>query len=336
MADTSTTTRATTSQPFLQGNGEAIGHLQFSFRPGAEPADIISRLGQLWGSAIVGDDDPSVDGVYGRAAAPEYGAASGSIVVGFRPEFWAVIDPGGVPANLHGFTADLEGRNGSRAPATQRDLWIWVNQSSVDRLYDSIRKIGLVLAEHAELAEVRECFTYHNSLTLDGFADGIGNPNVFRAPSVSVIPAGRPGAGGTTVLVQKWLMEVERMRALTPPQGETVYGRSKLKGHKLSPLPPRSHIARNQFHAARGGTIDIVRRNAYFGDAREAGVMFVGFSDDIDVTFGMLRQMYGVGPDGSQDLDALLDYSRAVSGAIYFVPSYDALQRAGVKVSDQP
>ena len=327
---------APTPQPFLQGNGLAISHLQFVFRPEAAPAAIIARLGRLWGSALVGDDDPTVEGVYGGAAGPEYGAASGSVVVGFRPEFWAARDPGGVPGNLAGFAADLHGLDGTVAPATQRDLWVWVNQSSVDRLYDSIRKVRLALAGLADLAEARDCFTYHNSLTLDGFADGIGNPNSFRAPTVSVIPPGRPGAGGTTVLVQKWLVEVERMRGLSLREGEAVYGRSKLKGHTLHPLPPRSHVARNQFRAAGGGTVDIVRRNAYFGDAHEAGVMFVGFSNDIDVTFGMLRQMYGVGPDGVAAVDALLDYSRAVSGAIYFVPSIEALQRAGVKVEDQP
>ncbi|HMN70034.1 MAG TPA: hypothetical protein PKC28_15945, partial [Bdellovibrionales bacterium] len=52
-----------------------------------------------------------------------------------------------------------------------------------------------VLDGLADLSESRECFTYHNSVTLDGFADGIGNPNAFRASSVSVIPEGQSGAG---------------------------------------------------------------------------------------------------------------------------------------------
>src|SRR5262249_25535486 len=143
----------------------------------------------------------------------------------------------------------------------------------------------------------------------------------FRGALVSAIPPDQPGAGGTTLLIQKWLIDVEKMRALSIPESEAVYGRSKLKGHKLSPLPPRSHVARNQFYGADGDPIDIVRRNAYFGDAHEAGVMFVGFSNNIDVTLGMLRQMYGVGPDGLAATDALLEYSRAASTAIYFVPS---------------
>jgi putative iron-dependent peroxidase len=314
----------------------AISHLQFTFRTDVSSANLIARLGDLWATSLVGDDDPTVDGAYGRSQQPEYGAASGSVVVGFRPEWWSLVDPTGTPNNLKSFTENIQGIDGSVAPATQRDLWIWVNQSSADRLYDSICKIRKALDGVADLAESRECFTYHNSLTLDGFADGIGNPNTFRGPSVAVIPSDQPGAGGSTALVQKWLIEVDKMRALTLPEGEAVYGRSKLKGHKLSPLPDRSHVARNQFYDSSGNTVDIVRRNAYFGDTNEAGVMFVGFSNDIDVTLGMLKQMYGVGPDGISKTDALLNFSRAVSGAVYFVPSYDALMRAGVRVFDQP
>lgn len=246
------------------------------------------------------------------------------------------MDTNGVPKNLKSFTEAIQGIGGSIAPATQHDLWIWLNQSSSDRLFDSINKVRKVLDGLADLSESRECFTYHNSVTLDGFADGIGNPNAFRSSSVSVVPEGQQGAGGTTVLVQKWLVEMEKMRELTVPEGEAVYGRSKLKGHKLSPLPKRSHVARNQFYGPDGKTIDIVRRNAYFGDVKEAGVMFIGFSNNIDVTMGMPKQMYGIGPDGIAETDALLDFSNAVSGAIYFVPSYDALVRAGITVLDQP
>lgn len=322
-------------QPFLQGNGLAVGHYQFTFHSDISPSDVIARLGRLWETAIVGDEDPTIENTYGRKQPPEFGAPSGSIVVGFRPEWWSHIDPAGVPENLKSFTENIQGLDGSVVPATQNDLWIWLNQSSMDRLFDSICKVRQTLNGIADLSEARECFTYHNSVTLDGFADGIGNPNTFRASSVTVIPPDQRGAGGTTALIQKWLVNAEKMRGLSLKEGEAVYGRSKLKGHKLSPLPEHSHVARNQFYGPDGKTIDIVRRNAYFGDTNEAGVMFVGFSNNIDVTLGMLKQMYGVGPDGIAKTDALLSYSKAVSSSIYFVPSYDALIRAGVQVMDQ-
>jgi putative iron-dependent peroxidase len=62
--------------------------------------------------------------------------------------------------------------------------------------------------------------------------------------------------------------------------------------------------------------------------------MFVGFSNDITVTMGMLKQMYGVGPDGSAKTDRLLDFSAPLSSAIYFVPSVTALIKMKVVPRD--
>jgi putative iron-dependent peroxidase len=98
-------------------------------------------------------------------------------------------------------------------------------------------------------------------------------------------------------------------------------------------LPEDSHVGRNQFHR-NGEEIDIVRRNANYGNAKEAGIMFVGFCNDITVTMGMLKQMYGVGDDGVSKTDRLLDFSTALSSAIYFVPSLDALTKMGISPAD--
>lgn len=66
--------------------------------------------------------------------------------------------------------------------------------------------------------------------------------------------------------------------------------------------------------------------------ASEAGI--VGFCRDITVTKGMLRQMYGVGYDGVSKTDRLLDFSAALSSAIYFVSSSDALLALGISPAD--
>lgn len=49
---------------------------------------------------------------------------------------------------------------------------------------------------------------------------------------------------------------------------------------------------------------------------------------------GMLRQMYGVGYDGITQTDRLLDFATALSSAIYFVPSIDALLAMGISPAD--
>lgn len=240
---------------------------------------------------------------------------------------------GGAPDKLASFEHDLVGANGKTAPATQHDLWVWITQSNAATLYDSMRTALSLLAPVAALASEQVCFPYHNNVTFDGFADGVANPNPFRAHGVAIIPDGEAGAGGSTVLLQKWRMDVERLRALPVHAAEQVWGRTKAGSHELSPLPVDSHVGRNQF-IRDGEEVDIVRRNANYANASEAGIMFVGFCKDITVSMGMLRQMYGVGYDGVSKTDRLLEFSTALSSAIYFVPSIDALLAMGISPAD--
>jgi putative iron-dependent peroxidase len=219
------------------------------------------------------------------------------------------------------------------APAAQHDLWIWITQSSAATLYDSMSKAVSLLGPFADLASEQICFPYHNNVTFDGFADGVANPNPFRANSVAIIADGEKGAGGSTVLIQKWKMDIEKLRGLPVHEAENVWGRTKAGSHQLSPLPEDSHVGRNQFRR-NGEEKNIVRRNANYGNAKEAGIMFVGFCSDITVTMGMLEQMYGVGSDGVSKTDRLLDFATALSSAIYFVPSLDALSKMDISPED--
>ncbi|SFD00355.1 Dyp-type peroxidase family protein [Collimonas sp. OK412] len=133
------------------------------------------------------------------------------------------------------------------APAAQHDLWIWITQSSAATLYDSMSKAVSLLGPFADLASEQICFPYHNNVTFDGFADGVANPNPFRANSVAIIADGEKGAGGSTVLIQKWKMDIEKLRGLPVHEAENVWGRTKAGSHQLSPLPEDSHVGRNQF-----------------------------------------------------------------------------------------
>jgi putative iron-dependent peroxidase len=302
-------------------------HLQFSLKPDTDPRKLLRILGRLWEADLTGIVDPTLN------ARHQLTGGTANVVVGFKPELWKMIYPEDVPANLTSFEQDLVGSNGMVAPATQHDLWVWITQSSAATLYDSMSQAIALLAPYAELASEQICFPYHGNVTFDGFADGVANPNPFRAHDVALIDDGDIGAGGSTVLLQKWRMEVDKLRALPVHVAENVWGRTKAGSHELAPLPEDSHVGRNQF-IRDGEEIDIVRRNANFGSAREAGIMFVGFSNDITVTMGMLKQMYGVGPDGSRKTDRLLDFASALSSAIYFVPSVNALTKMKVVPRD--
>ena len=302
-------------------------HLQFRLKDDVDRGQFFKTLGMLWESEVTGIADPTLNQHH------QLTGGTANVVVGFKPELWRETFPEDVPDNLSSFNKDLIGSNGMTVPAAQHDLWVWITQSNAATLYDSMSRAVSLLSPFADLASEQICFPYHNNVTFDGFADGVANPNAFRANSVAIIPDGEKGAGGSTLLLQKWSMDVEKLRSLPVHEAEKVWGRTKAGSHELSPLPEDSHVGRNQFRR-NGEEIDIVRRNANYGNAKEAGIMFVGFCNDITVTLGMLKQMYGVGDDGVSKTDRLLDFSTALSSAIYFVPSLDALSKMGISPAD--
>jgi len=302
-------------------------HLQFRLKGDVDRGQLFKALGKLWESEITGIADPTLNKHH------QLTSGTANIVLGFKPELWREVYPEDVPDNLFSFDKDVVGSNGMIAPATQHDLWVWITQSNAATLYDSMSRTVSLLDAFAELASEQICFPYHNNVTFDGFADGVANPNPFRANSVTILPDGEKGAGGSTVLIQKWSMDIEKLRSLPVLEAERVWGRTKAGSHQLSPLPEDSHVGRNQFKR-NGKEIDIVRRNANYGNAKEAGIIFVGFCKDITVTMGMLKQMYGIGDDGVSKTDRLLDFSTALSSAIYFVPSLDALSKMGISPVD--
>jgi putative iron-dependent peroxidase len=95
-------------------------------------------------------------------------------------------------------------------------------------------------------------------------------------------------------------------------------GRRKTDSEELSPKPPASHVARND--QDRLGKI--FRRNVAYGDVHNHGTIFVGFCARQHILASMLEAMVGL--DGGPR-DALTLFTRALTGAYYFIPSADAL-----------
>ena len=314
-------------QPFLSHVTRDEVHLQYQFKHNMDEKLFLKALGKLWESKITGINDPTLNDHH------ESAGGSSIAVVGFKPEFWRQLTKGDLPDNLNSFAQDLEGINGKVMPAAQLDFWLWFSQANPSALFDSLYEINKLLRPFVDLVSQTTCFQYYNGVTFDGFADGIANPNPFRAIDLTVIPDSEKGAGGTTVLLQKYSMQVEALRGLPVHCAEAVYGRTKAGGHQLSPMPDDSHVNRSKVYR-HGEEIDIVRRNANYTETDSSGIMFVGISKDISVPMEMLKQMIGIGLDGVKKTDKLLDFSTAISSAIYFVPSIEALMSVGVLPQD--
>ena len=248
-----------------------------------------------------------------------------NLVVGFRPSLWRHVAPQEMPAGVTDFEQDVRGVDGYTMPATQHDLWLWVAGHAYDKVFDVTREAVQALAPLAILALEVPGWTYRENRDLTGFIDGTENPSLSAAPEVALVPDGSPGAGGSVVLVQKWLHDAAAFEALAIEEQEKVIGRTKDTSTELAEeiRGPQSHVSRTVIEV-NGVEQHIFRRNTPFGTANEHGTMFIGFSCDQRRLARMLDRMAGA-EDGIRD--ALTKYTTAVSGAYYFVPSVEALRR---------
>jgi putative iron-dependent peroxidase len=268
------------------------------------------------------DGDPS-GLVRGIASLREPRTTMGGVnlVAGFRPELWATVAPGDVPHELAGFDEQIVGPDGFVMPATQHDAVLWLSGSAYDVIFDMAREAIAALGGPASVAEETSSWPYQHDRDLTGFIDGTENPSLIDAPGVALIPEGEPGAGGTILLLQKWVHDATAWESLTEAEQEAIIGRRKPDSAELDPPPPGSHVASTD----QEGFGDIFRRNMPYGTVTEHGTMFVGFSSEQRRLAAMLESMAGLA-DGPRD--ELTRYTRPLTGAYYFIPSIERLQDA--------
>jgi putative iron-dependent peroxidase len=242
-----------------------------------------------------------------------------NLVAGFRPELWHRVAADRSP-EVMGFDEPIVGANGYTMPATQHDALLWLSGSAYDVVFDTARGAIAELEPLAAIAEETSSWPYHHDLDLTGFIDGTENPTLLDAPDVVLIPDGSPGAGGTILLLQKWVHDSVAWESLPVEEQESVIGRRKSDSLELDPKSVDSHVASTD--QDRFGKI--FRRNMPFGTVTDHGTMFVGFSSEQKRLAAMLQSMAGL---ASGTPDALTAYTRPVTGAYYVVPSSDDIQR---------
>jgi putative iron-dependent peroxidase len=274
-------------------------YLEFHLQPGKDARALVTAM------ADVREPRTTVGGV--------------NFVSGFRPELWRGLEPDGLPAAMSGFNQDLVGADGCVMPGTQHDAVLWLSGGSYDVVFDEARQAINALIPLASIADETTAWSYRRDRDLTGFVDGSENPSLLEAAGVALIAEETPGAGGTILLLQKWAHDVTAWEALAEAKQEQVIGRTKPDSIELDPRPSDSHVARTDQDAFG----NIFRRNMPYGTVTEHGTMFVGFSADQGPLGAMLASMAGVS-DGVRD--ALTYYTRALTGAYYFIPSTDAIR----------
>ncbi len=280
----------------------AHGFFEFALKPGAEPQRLATAVADL--------------------RVPHTTVGGVNMVVGYRPDLWRSLVPGGVPDDVHAFDGPLVGPDGYTMPATQGDLFVWFAAASYDVVFDLGVSALKALAPYATLARETTGWSYRHSRDLTGFEDGTENPTLYDAPSIALIDGG-PGEGGSVLLFQQWVHKSAEWTALSQETQEKVIGRTKPDSIEFDEesMPADSHVTRTKVHQ-NGEELKIFRRNVPYGDVSNHGTLFIGFSADQRRMHEMLEQMAGIG--GPRD--ALTRFSTPLTGAYYFCPSVAALK----------
>ena len=243
-----------------------------------------------------------------------------NLVVGFRPELWNKVFPNAMPAETHGFNQDIVGIENFAMPATQHDAVLWLSGSAYDVIFDEAHAAIGALKDLATVAEETSSWPYRHDRDLTGFIDGSENPSLVEAPEVMLIPEGQPGAGGTVLLLQKWVHETAAWESFSVEDQQTVMGRMKADSVEIEDKASDSHVASTDQDVFG----KVFRRNMPYGTVTNHGTMFVGFSAEQHRLHKMLESMAGL-KTGKRD--ALTRYTKPLTGAYYFIPSTELLRQ---------
>jgi len=233
------------------------------------------------------------------------------------------------PAELHPFREIISGPR--QAVSTPGDLLFHIRARRMDLCFELAKHIMSRIRDVVTVADEVHGFRYFDDRDLIGFVDGTENPEGDEAVEAAIIGSDDPVfAGGSYVIVQKYLHDLEAWNDIPVEQQEKIIGRTKLDDIELDDetKPSYAHNALTTI-TVDGEEIDILRDNMPFGNvsAGEFGTYFIGYARSASTTELMLTNMFVGQPEGNYD--RLLDVSRAVTGSLFFVPSAPLLDRLG-------
>jgi porphyrinogen peroxidase len=299
---------AVVSQPVLSPLTRAAIFLVVCIKPGRESVDTVrSFCADL--SGII------------RAVEFRDIEAGLTCVMGVGSEAWDKLFGAPRPAELHPFR-ELRS-NGRHAVSTPGDLLFHVRARRMDICFELVTQIMERIGDVVETQDEVQGFRYFEDRDVLGFVDGTENPRGSLAFESALVSNEDPAfEGGSYVIVQKYLHDMKAWNALSTEAQERIIGRKKLSDIELSDAekPISAHSALTVIEED-GKELKILRDNMPFGRPGygEFGTYFIGYCGTPRVTEKMLENMFIGRPPGNYD--RILDFSRAVTGSLFFAPS---------------
>jgi porphyrinogen peroxidase len=251
-----------------------------------------------------------------------------SCVMAFGSDAWDRFFGAPRPKDLHPFR-EVRGRH--HAVATPGDILFHIRATRTDLCFELATQIMSRLRGAVFTSDEVHGFKYFDDRDLIGFVDGTENPvNQAACDAVIIGEEDAPFAGGSYVIVQKYLHDLDAWNTLPIEAQERIIGRKKLSDIELDDAvkPSSAHNALTTI-VEDGKQLEILRDNMPFGDVGkgEFGTYFIGYARSPHRIEQMLVNMFVGKPPGNYD--RLLDFSRAVTGTLFFVPSATFLENVG-------
>jgi putative iron-dependent peroxidase len=249
-----------------------------------------------------------------------------SCVMGFGSEIWDRLFGTPRPAELHPFR---EIHSGARhAVSTPGDMLFHIRAKRMDLCFELATQFMARIGNAVSTVDEVQGFRFFDDRDLLGFVDGTENPRGAAVIDAVLVGDEDPNfAGGSYVIIQKYLHNMSAWNALSTEAQERIIGRAKLSDVELDDsVKPTSAHSELTTIVENGKEIKILRDNMPFGRPGhgEFGTYFIGYSRSPRTIEQMLENMFVGRPPGNYD--RLLDFSRAVTGNLFFMPSATFLE----------
>lgn len=258
-----------------------------------------------------------------------------SCVTGIGSQAWDQLFGTPRPKELHPFR-EITGVH--HAPSTAGDLLFHIRATQMDLCFELATALVARLEGVASVVDEVHGFKYFDARDLLGFVDGTENPSGSVATQATIVGDEDPAfAGGSYVIVQKYLHDLKKWDAIPTEVQEHIIGRKKVSDIELpeAEKPSYAHNVLTNIEE-NGEQLQIVRENMPFGTVGkgEFGTYFIGYARSPARTEQMLQNMFIGKPPGNYD--RLLDVSTAVTGTLFFTPTSEFLDAAPDMVIEEP
>ncbi|KMZ12306.1 Aspartate aminotransferase [Candidatus Burkholderia humilis] len=245
--------------------------------------------------------------------------------VGISHRVWSELTKKPMPRELRPFKA-VRGAT-HEAVATEGDLLYHIRADSMDLIVEFEKLLLEAFGASVTAVDDVPGFRYFDSRDLLEFVDGTGNPDGLGLPEATLVgEEDADHAGGSYIVVQKYLHDLSTWRGQRVEEQEEIIGRTKFDNVELPDASEgqKSHKTLCTITDA-DGEHPILRDNMPFAvpGLGHYGTYFIGYSRHLWVIERMIERMFVRDPPPLHD--RILDFSKAVAGVTFFAPSHEFL-----------